>query len=104
MAERWAEPAKIINSRGDPLERIYLGASPLAAWPRSKNVLGYEPWPQILNEPKSLYQSPSGTSGCCSIQTKLVEVGKADGPVAHAIYQVLTHVCCQILPVLNPRH
>src|SRR6266852_5492163 len=24
MAERWAEPAKIINSRGDPLERIYL--------------------------------------------------------------------------------
>jgi len=23
MAERWAEPAKIINSRGDPLERIY---------------------------------------------------------------------------------
>src|SRR6266852_5776112 len=25
MAERWAEPAKIINSRGDPLERIYLG-------------------------------------------------------------------------------
>jgi hypothetical protein len=44
--------------------------SPLAAWPRSRNVLGYEPWPQILNEPKSLYHSPSGTSGFDSIQTR----------------------------------
>ena len=43
---------------------------PLAAWTRSRNVLEYEPWPQILNEPKSLYQSPSGTSGVDSIQTR----------------------------------
>ena len=44
--------------------------SPLAAWPRSRNALEYEPWPQILNEPKSLYQLLSGTSGFDSIQTR----------------------------------
>jgi hypothetical protein len=44
--------------------------TPLAAWPRRRNVLGYEPCPQILNEPKSLYQSPFGTSGFDSIQRR----------------------------------
>jgi len=40
---------------------------PLAAWPASKKVFGYFPSPQILNEPKSLYQSPSGASGLDSL-------------------------------------
>src|SRR6202011_6292091 len=40
---------------------------PLAAWPASKKVFGYFPTPQILNEPKSLYQSPSGASGFDSL-------------------------------------
>jgi hypothetical protein len=48
----------------------YQRASPLANWPRSKNVFGYGPAPQILKEPKSLYHSPSGTSGHLSIQRR----------------------------------
>ena len=40
-------------------------------------------WPQILNEPKSLYQSPSGTSGTSGFDsTELIEIGDADRPVA----------------------
>jgi len=60
---------------------------PLAAWPFSRNVFGNRPSPQILNDPKSLYQSPSATSGFDS--TKMIQVGDADGPVAHSIDQVL---------------
>src|SRR5580765_7307558 len=36
---------------------------PLATSPRKRKGLGYFPSPQILNDPKSLYPSPSGTSG-----------------------------------------
>src|SRR5258708_1091433 len=36
---------------------------PLAGWPPIRKVFGYSPSPQILNEPKSLYQGPSGASG-----------------------------------------
>src|SRR5580692_8423063 len=36
---------------------------PLAACSRSRKVFGYFPSPQILNDPKSLYQGPSGASG-----------------------------------------
>ncbi len=43
MAERWAEPAKIINSRGDPLERIYLGVRPRRVL-AEKLVCGVEMW------------------------------------------------------------
>jgi len=55
---------------------IYLKApikdsGPLAAWPLERKVLGYGPRPQILKEPKFLYQSPSGTSGCESIQVEV---------------------------------
>src|SRR6266849_2427091 len=46
MAERWAEPAKIINSRGDPLERIYLAIGiyrhPLERAPQSGTLGGIE--------------------------------------------------------------
>ena len=45
-------------------------ASPFATCPRSRNVLAYDPLPQILKEPKSLYQSPSGTCGCVSTQRR----------------------------------
>ena len=41
---------------------------PLAGWPDIRNVLGNRPVPQSLNVPKSLYQSPSGTSGSCDFQ------------------------------------
>jgi len=43
--------------------------TPLAGWPRSRKVFGYLPSPQILNDPKSLYQSPSGASGWVSRQS-----------------------------------
>src|SRR5438093_13188706 len=39
---------------------------PLAACPFKRNVLGSSPSPQILNDPKSLYQGPSGASGSVS--------------------------------------
>lgn len=42
---------------------------PLAAWLASKNVLGNLPSRQILNEPKSLYQAPSGASGFDSLHS-----------------------------------
>ena len=51
---------------GNPSRKFSIVSLPL----RSRNVLGYEPWPQILNEPKSLNQAPSGTSGLDSIQTR----------------------------------
>jgi len=38
---------------------------PRAACPANKNALGNLPVPHSLNVPKSLYQSPSGTSGSC---------------------------------------
>lgn len=41
----------------------------LAGCPRSRKVLGYFPSPQILNEPKSFTQGPSGASGSDSRQT-----------------------------------
>src|SRR5579859_1419928 len=37
--------------------------SPSAVWPLERKVLGYDPWPQILKEPKSLYQSPRAPLG-----------------------------------------
>ena len=64
-------------------------ADPFAACPRMRNVLGYGPWPQILKELKSLYQSPSGTSGPDSIlKPKLVEIRYADRPVVHPFHQM----------------
>jgi hypothetical protein len=67
--------------------------------------LGYEPWPQILNEPKSLYQSPSGTSGFDSIQgTELIEIGDADCPVAHPVDQMLADTLWKIVPTLDLGH
>src|SRR2546427_11756937 len=43
--------------------RFIYSAFPLAACPVKRNVLGNSPSPQILNDPKSLYQGPSGASG-----------------------------------------
>src|SRR5216684_8517321 len=45
---------------GDEMVQSFL---PLATCPRSKKVFGYLPSPQILIDPKSLYQAPSGASG-----------------------------------------
>src|SRR6266436_5807516 len=42
--------------------------SPFAICPATRNVFGWRPSPHNLNEPKSLYHLPSGTSGCDSIQ------------------------------------
>jgi hypothetical protein len=42
---------------------------PRAACPFKRKVLGNLPWPQILKDPKSLYQSPSGASGSDSRQS-----------------------------------
>jgi hypothetical protein len=36
---------------------------PLVACPLKRNVFGSSPSPQTLNDPKSLYQGPSGASG-----------------------------------------
>src|SRR5262245_49641744 len=80
-------------------------ASPLAAWPRSRNVLGYEPWPQISNEPKSLNQEPSGTSGLDSIQTRSrLKIGDADCPVAHPVDQMQADVLWKIVPMSDLGH
>ena len=57
----WRQKEKLISGQT---------AAPLGACPRSRNVFGRDPWPQILNEPKSLYQSLSGTSGSDSIQRR----------------------------------
>ena len=42
---------------------------PLADCPAIRNVLGNFPVPQSLKVPKSLYQSPSGTSGSCAFHS-----------------------------------
>jgi hypothetical protein len=42
---------------------------PFAAWPGSRKVFGYRPSPQILKDPKSLNQRPSGASGSDSLQS-----------------------------------
>src|SRR6266550_2409196 len=75
IKSRWSSPQRFAHpshwGSRDALANLPPQSNPpLAAWPRSRNVLGYEPWPQILNEAKSLYQSPSGTSGFDSIQTR----------------------------------
>src|SRR5579859_4348979 len=44
--------------------------SPTGACPLRRNVFGYFPSPQSLNEPESLYHCPSGTSGLVSIQSR----------------------------------
>lgn len=50
----------------------YYSRLPLASWPDIRKVLGKRPVPQSLNVPKSLYQSPSGTSGFCDFQFEQV--------------------------------
>ena len=53
------------HSRG---ARASYSRFPLADWPDIRKVLGNRPVPQSLNVPKSLYQSPSGTSGSWDFQ------------------------------------
>jgi len=55
----WSTCWKLFNAAG------YSTSSPWAGWPFSRNVFGNRPSPQSLNDPKSLYQAPSGTSGEC---------------------------------------
>jgi hypothetical protein len=54
-----------MRSRGTDADYSLL---PRAGWPDMRKVLGNRPVPQSLNVPKSLYQSPSGTSGSCDFQ------------------------------------
>ncbi len=63
---------------------------PRAGWPRTRNVFGSSPSPQILKEPKSLYHAPLGASGSESRQSfELVQVLGADLPLTETIEQVL---------------
>ena len=60
-------PNRMLARAVDHRARKRQSFCPLAAWPASKKVFGYCPSPQILNEPKSLYQRPSGASGFDSL-------------------------------------
>jgi hypothetical protein len=53
--------SKLENTASTP--ESHQSFCPLAAWPASKKIFGYFPSRQNLNEPKSLYQSPSGAPG-----------------------------------------
>ena len=65
--ENWTEQRLVVNSGLSTLRFRSMAADynllPLAGWPRRRIVLGYFPSPQILKDPKSLYQAPSGASG-----------------------------------------
>lgn len=63
---RQSSVGKNWHSRGTGADYSRL---PLAGWPDIRKVLGNRPVPQSLNVPKSLYQSPSGTSGSCDFQS-----------------------------------
>src|ERR1044071_1792931 len=62
---RTAAPKYALSTRS----RTRHSFSPLAGCPRSRKVFGYLPSPQILNEPKSFTQGPSGATGSDSRQT-----------------------------------
>src|SRR5258707_9283690 len=65
--ENWTEQRLVVNSGLSTLRFKSMAADynllPLAGWPRRRKVLGHFPSPQILKEPKSLYQTPSAASG-----------------------------------------
>lgn len=63
-------------------------AVPLAAWPGKKKVFGNEPLPQSLNDSKVLVPIALGHLWLrFNPKAKFVEVGKADGAIAHSFYQ-----------------
>src|SRR5205807_1802544 len=66
---------------------------------------GKVPVPQILNEPKSLYQSPSGTFGLrVNPNSKLIEVNEINGPVTHPFNEVAANVVRQLIPASDSGH
>ena len=78
---------------------------PLATCPRRRKVFGYFPWPQILNDPKSLDQGPSGASGSDSRHSFnwLVQVLNGDLPFSKPLEKVIAQGGRQIRP-LDLRH
>jgi len=58
-------------------------AFPFAACPLKRNVFGSSPSPQILNDPKSLYQGPAGAS-------ELVEILGGYSAFGNSIEEMLT--------------
>ena len=49
---------------------IFHSAAPNGFMPFFKTVFGYSPVPQIMKDPKSLYQSPSGAQGSVTTQLR----------------------------------
>ena len=64
----WAECSPRLPRRTSGVHRRHKRL-PRAACPANKNVLGNLPVPHSSNVPKSLYQSPSGTSGSCDFHS-----------------------------------
>jgi hypothetical protein len=66
-APRYKSKKRSYSSQaGRPTSKLalwFIASGPYATCPRSRKVFGYFPSPQILNDPKSLYQAPSGASG-----------------------------------------
>lgn len=67
---------------------------------------GKLPWPQTLNDPKSLTQSPSGTSGLESIHSRsaLRSPINANRAVTHAVNQMLAYARPELRPGRDLRH
>jgi hypothetical protein len=53
--------------------------------PLVSTVRGYSPKPQILNEPKSLYQSPSGANGWDFTLLQPFEIRERDFALLNAL-------------------
>jgi hypothetical protein len=82
---------------------IYSISVPVAAWPLRRKVLGYLPSPQILNDPKSLTQRPSGASGADSRQSLSLYRSSISILLPCAVEEVVPQRSGKIGP-LNFRH
>src|SRR5260370_18622735 len=86
-----AETARCVRHEpapGPPGRRFVYSDFPLAACPFKRNVLGNSPSPQILNDPKSLYQAVRRLRLRFAPQFQLVKVFRGYLPLRDPIEQV----------------
>jgi hypothetical protein len=81
---------------------------PLLPGRQEEMSLGYLPYPQSLNEPKSLNRAPSGTFGdtrsCLQPGPETVDVVEARVTVVHALDQMIANGCGDARPGLDLGH
>ena len=77
---------------------------PRAGCPGRRNVFGYAPSPHSLNDPKSLYQSPTNFRICFNPQSQLIQIRKGNAAIAHSLDQVAPQRLGKLGPPLDLWH